>query len=43
MVSNTLKMDQQEVIRALKRLKRQSSASPEYQKLRRELPEEWPI
>jgi hypothetical protein len=43
MVSNTLKMDQKEVVKALKRLKRESKDTPEYQKLRSDLPEEWPI
>ena len=43
MVSNTLKMDQKEVVKALKRLKRESSHSPEYKKLRNDLPKDWPI
>jgi hypothetical protein len=43
MVSNTLKMDQAEVVKALKRLKRAQSDNPEYLKLRRELPKDWPI
>jgi hypothetical protein len=43
MVSNTLKMEQQEIVKALKRLKRESSDTPEYRKLRRELPKEWPV
>jgi hypothetical protein len=43
MVSNTLKMDQKEVVKALKRLKRESNDTPEYQKLRCDLPEDWPI
>jgi hypothetical protein len=43
MVSNTLKMDQKEVVKVLKRLKRESKDTPEYQKLRRDLPDEWPI
>lgn len=43
MVSNTLKMDQREVVKALKRLKRESAADPQYQKLRRDLPKDWPI
>lgn len=43
MVSNTLKMDLAEVVTALKRLKREQSAKPEYQKLRRDLPKDWPI
>jgi len=43
MVSNTLKMDQKEVVKALKRLKRESGDTSEYKKLRRDLPEDWPI
>jgi hypothetical protein len=43
MVSNTLKMEQQEVVAALKRLCREQADHPEYRKLRRDLPEEWPI
>jgi len=43
MVSNTLKMDQKEVVKALKRLKRESGDTPEYQTLRRDLPDDWPI
>ncbi|HTN70219.1 MAG TPA: hypothetical protein VMO00_03940 [Methylomirabilota bacterium] len=43
MVSNTLKMDQKEVVKVLKRLKRESGDTSEYQKLRRDLPKDWPI
>lgn len=43
MVSNTLKMKQQEVIDALARLRRDRSGQPEYRKLRRDLPKDWPI
>ena len=43
MVSNSLKMDQGDLIKALKRLKRERGKSPEYQKLRRDLPADWPI
>ena len=43
MVSNTLKMDQEEVVKALKRLRREHSDDTEYQKLRRDLPKDWPI
>jgi hypothetical protein len=43
MVSNSLKISQQEIIKALKRLRREQSDNPEYRKLRRDLPEEWPI
>ena len=43
MVSNAVKMDQKDVIAALKRLRAQHSADPEYQKLRKDLPKDWPI
>jgi hypothetical protein len=43
MVSNSLKISQQEIVKALKRLKREQSNSPEYQKIRRDLPKDWPV
>jgi hypothetical protein len=43
MVSNTLKMDQKELVKALKRLKREGGDDPEYRKLRKDLPDDWPI
>jgi type III secretory pathway component EscU len=43
MVSNAVKMSQKEVIAALKRLRSEHSGDPEYKKLRKELPKEWPI
>jgi hypothetical protein len=43
MVSNAVKMDQQEVVAALKRLRAEHSDDPEYRKLRKDLPQEWPI
>jgi hypothetical protein len=43
MVSNTLKMDQQEIVTALKRLRAHHAADPEYKKLRKDLPDDWPI
>jgi hypothetical protein len=43
MVSNAVKMSQQEVIAALKRLHAQHNDDPEYQKVRKDLPKEWPI
>jgi hypothetical protein len=43
MVSNTLKMDQKEVVAALKRLKADHSDDPEYKKLRKDLPKGWPV
>ena len=43
MVSNTLKMTQEEVVAALKRARREQSDAPEYKKLRKDLPKEWPV
>ena len=43
MVSNSLKIDQQEIVEALARLRREQADDPDYQKLRRELPQDWPV
>ena len=43
MVSNTVKMAQKDVVAALKRLRAEHGDDPEYQKLRKDLPKEWPI
>lgn len=43
MVSNTLSIDLQELLNTLERLRRQFGKSVEYQELRRELPDEWPM
>jgi hypothetical protein len=43
MVSNSLKIDQQEIMDALARLRREQADNPEYQKLRRDLPKDWPV
>jgi hypothetical protein len=43
MVSNAVKMSQDEIVAALKRLRANHSDDPEYKKLRKELPKEWPI
>ena len=43
MVSNSLKIDQEEIVDALARLRREQADNPEYQKLRRELPQDWPV
>jgi hypothetical protein len=43
MVSNSVKMSQDEVVEALKRLRANHSDDPEYKKLRKDLPKEWPI
>ena len=43
MVSNSLKIDQEEIVDALARLRREQADDPEYQKLRRELPQDWPL
>ena len=43
MVSNAVKQDPEEVVAALKRLRAQHGDDPEYQKLRKDLPKEWPV
>ena len=43
MVSNAVKMSEKEVIAALKRLRAEHSDDPQYEKLRKDLPKEWPI
>jgi hypothetical protein len=43
MVSNTLKISQEEVVAALQRLRETHAEDPQYQKLRKDLPAEWPI
>ena len=43
MVSNSLKISQEEVVAALKRLRAEHSDDPEYKKLRKDLPKEWPV
>jgi hypothetical protein len=43
MVSNAVKMSQRDVVAALKRLRAKHSEDPEYKKLRKDLPKEWPI
>jgi hypothetical protein len=43
MVSNSLNLDLQEIVDALKRLRRGSSKDPQYEKLRAQIPEDWPI
>ena len=43
MVSNSLKMSQQEIVAALQRLKADHSDDPEYKNLRKDLPKNWPI
>jgi hypothetical protein len=43
MVSNTLKMDQKDVMAALKRLRAGRSDDAEYKRLRKDLPDDWPV
>jgi hypothetical protein len=43
MVSNSLKISQQEIVAALKRLRAQRSDDPEYKKIRKDLPKSWPV
>ena len=42
MVSNSLKISQEEVAAALKRLRAEKGDDAEYKKLRKDLPKEWP-
>ena len=43
MVSNSLKISQEEVVAALKRLRAERRDDDEYKTLRKELPKEWPV
>jgi hypothetical protein len=43
MVSNALKVSQEEVVQALERARKEQGATPEYKKIRKELPKEWPV
>jgi hypothetical protein len=43
MVSNSLKIDQPKIIEALARLRGEQADNPEYKKLRRDLPKDWPV
>ena len=43
MVSNSLHIDQQEIMDAVARLRREQADNPEYKKLRRDLPKDWPV
>jgi hypothetical protein len=43
MVSNSLKISQEEVVKALERLRREKTDDAEYKKLRKDLPKNWPV
>jgi hypothetical protein len=43
MVSNSLKISQEEVVAALKRLRAEHSDDAQYRKLRKDLPKNWPL
>jgi len=43
MVSNSLKISQAEVIKALERARQEQSDTPDYKKLRKDLPKAWPV
>ena len=43
MVSNSLKISQEEVVAALKRLRAEHRDEVEYKKLRKDLPKDWPL
>ncbi len=43
MVSNTLKIKLEELLQIVERLRREYADDPEYQKLRKDLPDDWPV
>lgn len=43
MVSNTLDMELEQLLATLQRLRREFGHSPEYQELRQQLPDDWPM
>jgi hypothetical protein len=43
MVSNSLHMDLDELLKTLKRMRKEYGNSAEYKKIRGELPEDWPL
>ena len=43
MVSNTLGLKLDDLLDALKRLRKNFSKDPDYQEIRRELPKNWPM
>ena len=43
MVSNVLEVDQDDLLRRIKTFKKKYATDPEYQKLRADLPKEWPL
>lgn len=43
MVSNSLHLDLQELLKTLKRIRREFGDDPEYLKWRRQLPKDWPL
>jgi hypothetical protein len=43
MVSNSLKISQEAVVKALERLRREKADDAEYKKLRKDLPKNWPV
>jgi hypothetical protein len=43
MVSSAVEMEEKKVVAALKGLKARHSKDPEYKRLRKDLPRDWPI
>ncbi len=43
MVSNSLDMELQDLLKLLERVKQDFGSDPEYQELRSSLPEDWPL
>jgi hypothetical protein len=43
MVSSAVKMEEEDVVETLKRLRAEHRDDPKYQELRKDLPKRWPI
>jgi len=43
MVSNSLNIALQELLDTIRRMRKEHGGSPDYQKLRKELPKDWPL
>ncbi len=43
MVSNSLKMDQKKLLKELQRIRKAYAEDADYQKLRKDLPKDWPL
>ena len=43
MVSNSLRMDQKKLVKELERIRKGYAEDEDYQKLRKDLPKDWPL